>query len=127
MNDNMGVGTTNPEYFDFEHYSTLEGYTYNLLAILEELHVKSLPSSTILPPSWSASSLQSPDPRKLSLNQPWPRCSTTSVKNQISRSPHNGAIVEVNTIKQAKLTEDASAYSVIVFDPLHNLRSVTMR
>ncbi|KAM1804353.1 hypothetical protein ACFX12_030227 [Malus domestica] len=41
MNDNMGVETTNPEYFDFEHYYTLEGYTYDLLAILEELHVKS--------------------------------------------------------------------------------------
>ncbi|KAM1810774.1 hypothetical protein ACFX1Q_027445 [Malus domestica] len=41
MYDNMGAGTTNPEYFDFERYSTLEGYTYDLLAILEELHVKS--------------------------------------------------------------------------------------
>ncbi|KAM1216293.1 hypothetical protein ACFX2I_012554 [Malus domestica] len=40
MNDNMGVGTTNPEYFDFKRYSTLEGYTYDFLAILEKLHVE---------------------------------------------------------------------------------------
>ncbi|XP_068343858.1 probable esterase KAI2 [Pyrus communis] len=41
MYDNMGAGTTNPEYFDFERYSTLEGYAYDLLAILEELRVES--------------------------------------------------------------------------------------
>ncbi|XP_056173416.1 probable esterase KAI2 [Syzygium oleosum] len=35
--DNMGAGTTNPDYFDFERYTTLEGYAYDLLAILEEL------------------------------------------------------------------------------------------
>ncbi|KAM2783190.1 hypothetical protein COP1_012702 [Malus domestica] len=40
MNDNMGAGTTNPEYFDFKRYSTLKGYTYDLLAILEKLHVE---------------------------------------------------------------------------------------
>uniref|UniRef100_A0A2N9FE44 AB hydrolase-1 domain-containing protein n=1 Tax=Fagus sylvatica TaxID=28930 RepID=A0A2N9FE44_FAGSY len=39
--DNMGAGTTNPEYFDFERYSTLEGHAYDLLAILEELQVDS--------------------------------------------------------------------------------------
>ncbi|KAF8404925.1 hypothetical protein HHK36_009820 [Tetracentron sinense] len=39
--DNMGAGPTNPDYFDFERYSTLEGYAYDLLAILEELHVHS--------------------------------------------------------------------------------------
>ena len=39
--DNMGAGTTNPEYFDFERYSSLEGYAYDLLAILEELQVES--------------------------------------------------------------------------------------
>jgi pimeloyl-ACP methyl ester carboxylesterase len=39
--DNMGSGTTNPDYFDFERYSTLEGYAYDLLAILEELQVHS--------------------------------------------------------------------------------------
>ncbi|XP_041000780.1 probable esterase KAI2 [Juglans microcarpa x Juglans regia] len=39
--DNMGAGTTNPDYFDFQRYSTLEGYTYDLLAILEELRVDS--------------------------------------------------------------------------------------
>ena len=39
--DNMGAGTTNPDYFDFERYSTLEGYAYDLLAILEELHIDS--------------------------------------------------------------------------------------
>ncbi|KAB2626537.1 esterase KAI2 [Pyrus ussuriensis x Pyrus communis] len=39
--DNMGAGTTNPDYFDFERYSTIEGYAYDLLAILEELHVQS--------------------------------------------------------------------------------------
>lgn len=41
MYDNMGAGTTNPEYFDFERYATLEGYAYDLLAILEELRVGS--------------------------------------------------------------------------------------
>ena len=39
--DNMGAGTTNPEYFDFNRYATLEGYAYDLLAILEELQVDS--------------------------------------------------------------------------------------
>ncbi|GAB4846927.1 Probable esterase kai2 [Ancistrocladus abbreviatus] len=39
--DNMGAGTTNPEYFDFQRYSTLEGYAYDLLAVLEELQVDS--------------------------------------------------------------------------------------
>ncbi|XP_065876041.1 probable esterase KAI2 [Euphorbia lathyris] len=39
--DNMGAGTTNPEYYDFERYSTMEGFAYDLFAILEELEVKS--------------------------------------------------------------------------------------
>ncbi|BAU00266.1 hypothetical protein LR48_Vigan06g028300 [Vigna angularis] len=39
--DNMGAGTTNPEFFDFDRYSTLEGYASDLLAILEELQVES--------------------------------------------------------------------------------------
>ncbi|EEF37469.1 probable esterase KAI2 [Ricinus communis] len=39
--DNMGAGTTNPDYYDFERYSTLEGFVYDLLAILEELQIKS--------------------------------------------------------------------------------------
>lgn len=39
--DNIGAGTTNPDYFDFERYSTLEGYAYDLLAILEELGIHS--------------------------------------------------------------------------------------
>ncbi|KAJ8769291.1 hypothetical protein K2173_002495 [Erythroxylum novogranatense] len=39
--DNMGAGTTNPDYFDFNRYSTIEGYSYDLLAILEELQVES--------------------------------------------------------------------------------------
>ncbi|CAK9144014.1 unnamed protein product [Ilex paraguariensis] len=39
--DNMGAGTTNPDYFDFERYATLEGFAYDLIAILEELQVVS--------------------------------------------------------------------------------------
>ncbi|XP_052204687.1 probable esterase KAI2 [Diospyros lotus] len=39
--DNMGAGTTNPDYFDFDRYATLQGYAYDLLAILEELQVSS--------------------------------------------------------------------------------------
>ncbi|KDO79007.1 hypothetical protein CISIN_1g046596mg, partial [Citrus sinensis] len=39
--DNMGAGTTNPDYFDFNRYSTLEGYALDLLAILEELQIDS--------------------------------------------------------------------------------------
>ena len=39
--DNMGAGTTNPDYYDFERYSTLDGFVLNLLAILAELQVKS--------------------------------------------------------------------------------------
>ncbi|KAK4754164.1 hypothetical protein SAY87_002268 [Trapa incisa] len=39
--DNMGAGTTNPEYFDFDRYSSLEGYAYDLLSILEELKIES--------------------------------------------------------------------------------------
>ncbi|CAA0833448.1 Probable esterase KAI2 [Striga hermonthica] len=37
--NNMGAGTTNPDYFDFERYSSLEGYSYDLIAILDEFHV----------------------------------------------------------------------------------------
>ncbi|XP_052195186.1 probable esterase KAI2 [Diospyros lotus] len=39
--DNMGAGTTNPDYYDFDRYSTLEGYAYDVLAILEELQIQS--------------------------------------------------------------------------------------
>lgn len=39
--DNMGAGPTNPDYFDFERYATVEGYAYDLLAILEELRITS--------------------------------------------------------------------------------------
>nr|AWN64537.1 KAI2c [Orobanche cernua]WAP33783.1 alpha/beta-hydrolases superfamily protein [Orobanche cernua var. cernua] len=39
--DNMGAGTTNPDYFDFERYSTLEGFAYDVIAILEELEISS--------------------------------------------------------------------------------------
>ncbi|CAA7035882.1 unnamed protein product [Microthlaspi erraticum] len=39
--DNMGAGTTNPDYFDFERYSTLEGFAFDLIAILEELQIQS--------------------------------------------------------------------------------------
>nr|AWN64509.1 KAI2c [Conopholis americana] len=37
--DNMGAGTTNPDYFNFQRYSTLEGYAYDVIAILEELQI----------------------------------------------------------------------------------------
>ncbi|CAA0819660.1 Probable esterase KAI2 [Striga hermonthica] len=39
--DNMGAGTTNPDYFDFDRYSTLEGYACDVIAILEELQLSS--------------------------------------------------------------------------------------
>ena len=39
--DNMGAGTTNPEYFDFDRYTSVEGYAYDLISILEELQVHS--------------------------------------------------------------------------------------
>lgn len=39
--DTMGAGTTNPEYFDFDRYATLEGYAYDVIGILEELRVTS--------------------------------------------------------------------------------------
>uniref|UniRef100_UPI00389B3B35 KAI2d15 n=1 Tax=Castilleja foliolosa TaxID=1961234 RepID=UPI00389B3B35 len=38
--DNMGAGTTNPDYYDFDRYATLEGFAYDLLAILEEFNVR---------------------------------------------------------------------------------------
>ncbi|KAL6495762.1 Strigolactone receptor KAI2d8 [Orobanche gracilis] len=34
--DNMGAGTTNPDLYDFDRYSTLQGHAYDLIAILEE-------------------------------------------------------------------------------------------
>ncbi|KAI7728318.1 hypothetical protein M8C21_021244 [Ambrosia artemisiifolia] len=37
--DKMGAGTTNPEYFDFDRYATLEGFAYDVISILEELRV----------------------------------------------------------------------------------------
>lgn len=39
--DNMGAGTTDPEYFSFSRYSTLHGYADDLLAILDELDIES--------------------------------------------------------------------------------------
>lgn len=39
--DNLGAGTTDPDYFSFDRYSTLQGYAYDLLAILEHLQVSS--------------------------------------------------------------------------------------
>ncbi|KAF5183551.1 Strigolactone esterase d14 [Thalictrum thalictroides] len=39
--DKMGAGPTNPDYFDFDRYSTLEGYAYDVIAILEELQIVS--------------------------------------------------------------------------------------
>ncbi|GJX45704.1 probable esterase KAI2 [Tanacetum coccineum] len=39
--DNMGAGTTNPEYFDFDRYATLEGFAYDVIGILEELRLTS--------------------------------------------------------------------------------------
>jgi len=39
--DTMGAGPTNPDYFDFARYATLEGYALDLLAILQELGVES--------------------------------------------------------------------------------------
>lgn len=39
--DNIGAGTTNPDYFDFGRYASLEGYAYDVIAILEELQVRS--------------------------------------------------------------------------------------
>ncbi|KAL6581249.1 Strigolactone receptor KAI2d8 [Orobanche minor] len=37
--DNMGAGTTNLDYYDFERYATLEGYAHDLLAILEKFSI----------------------------------------------------------------------------------------
>lgn len=39
--DNMGAGPTNPDYFDFDRYVTIEGYILDLLAILEDLQIHS--------------------------------------------------------------------------------------
>ncbi|CAH9108668.1 unnamed protein product [Cuscuta epithymum] len=39
--DNMGAGTTNPDYFDFDRYTTLEGYAYDVISIMEELQLQS--------------------------------------------------------------------------------------
>nr|AHW84478.1 alpha-beta hydrolase KAI2b [Marchantia polymorpha] len=38
--DLMGSGTTNPESFNLQRYSTLNGYADDLLAILEELEIE---------------------------------------------------------------------------------------
>ncbi|KAI5655214.1 hypothetical protein M9H77_32401 [Catharanthus roseus] len=39
--DQMGGGTTNPDYYDFDRYSTLDGHALDVLAILEELGIES--------------------------------------------------------------------------------------
>ncbi|XP_047337107.1 probable esterase D14L [Impatiens glandulifera] len=39
--DNMGAGPTNPDFFDFSRYATLDGYAFDVLAILEELRIGS--------------------------------------------------------------------------------------
>lgn len=38
--DNIGAGTTNPEYYDFERYSSVEGYACYLIAIFQELQIQ---------------------------------------------------------------------------------------
>ncbi|XP_028796368.1 probable esterase KAI2 [Neltuma alba] len=38
--DNLGAGTTNPEYYDFERYSSVQGFAYDLIAIFEELQLQ---------------------------------------------------------------------------------------
>nr|BDE26421.1 putative alpha/beta hydrolase [Phtheirospermum japonicum] len=38
--DNMGAGTTNPDYYDFDRYATLEGHVLDLIAILDEFNVR---------------------------------------------------------------------------------------
>jgi len=35
----MGVDTTNSDYFNFIHYSTLQGYAFNILPILYKFRV----------------------------------------------------------------------------------------
>ncbi|KAL3637676.1 Strigolactone receptor KAI2d6 [Castilleja foliolosa] len=37
--DNMGVGTTNTNHYDFDRYSTLDGHVGDLIAILDEFNV----------------------------------------------------------------------------------------
>ncbi|KAI9113580.1 hypothetical protein K1719_015507 [Acacia pycnantha] len=37
--DNIGAGTTNPEYYDFERYSSVEGHANDLIAIFQELQL----------------------------------------------------------------------------------------
>ncbi|KAG0627520.1 hypothetical protein M758_2G207700 [Ceratodon purpureus] len=39
--DNMGAGTTDPEYFSFSRYSSLHGYAEDLINILDELEITS--------------------------------------------------------------------------------------
>ena len=39
--DNLGAGSTNPDYFSFQRYSSLHGYACDLIAILDELRVTS--------------------------------------------------------------------------------------
>ncbi|KAD6795835.1 hypothetical protein R6Q59_007061 [Mikania micrantha] len=39
--DNMGAGTTNPEYFDFDRYATIDGFAYDVIGILEEIGISS--------------------------------------------------------------------------------------
>lgn len=39
--DNMGAGTTDPEYFSVSRYSTLHGYADDLLSILLDLEINS--------------------------------------------------------------------------------------
>lgn len=38
--DLIGAGSTNPDHFSFERYSTLHGYADDLLAILDELEIE---------------------------------------------------------------------------------------
>jgi pimeloyl-ACP methyl ester carboxylesterase len=80
--DNMGAGTTNPEYFDFERYSTLEGYAYDLLAILEELQVDSciFVGHSVSAMVGSIASIARPDLfSKIVMISPTPRCARRSL------------------------------------------------
>ncbi|GER40764.1 karrikin insensitive 2 divergent 11 [Striga asiatica] len=38
--DNMGAGTTDPNLYDFNRYSSIDGYVEDLIAILDELKVE---------------------------------------------------------------------------------------
>ncbi|CAA6657495.1 unnamed protein product [Spirodela intermedia] len=129
--DNMGAGPTNPDYFDFERYATIEGYAYDLLAILEELRITSCifvghSVSAIIGLLASISRpISSPRSRGCRGSPPWPSATTWNsvAVQEFSRTLFNIRPDIALNVAQTIFMSDLRQYLGMVTVPCHILQS----